>query len=194
MYSLKPTLDNFKVNIPRKFLFQNVIDTFTPLIMGDVKSPFVDIYDYLEESIKNFTMPSKNFEPTSILSPTMVDDRNNLVNSINFQRSNISIKDIIDTTFDLTFRLNDGYLNYFLMDYQFIEAFKHTTKDIYLHDFVVEIFKKDGVKLFELVYKKVIYNGITGFELGYDNTESEIVVFTCTFTHNGYEIKLPKLI
>lgn len=183
--SLSPTLDNFRVVIPRSFILKHVAETFEPLIK-EVRSPFDNIYDYLEESIKNFEIPSKSFEPAQFRSPTFENGQMAITHANTNQRSNDSLIDLIDSTFNITFRLNDGFLNFFILDYNFFEIYRHNK--IYCDDFVVEIYRNDGVKMFDMVYKKPIYTGITGLEFGYDNTVSELTAFTCNFSHNGYRI------
>lgn len=185
MISLKPTLDNFRVVLPRDFFYQEVIENFEPFI----KLPFDNLYDYIEESIKTFEVPSFNFNPIEYRGNVYSESHNVNIQTDISQRAGESEIDLIDKKFTITFRFNSGYLNWVIMLFQYYRYYTHSQDKHYFGTFLLELYTPQGLLIAGIEFSNVIFTGVSGFELDYSNTTSATDSFTCSFTFNNFAIK-----
>lgn len=165
--------------------------------------------DYLNESIKTITFPGftdliQTQRQTSTNTGIQVkENTGNLNNSlgklgrINREStsevpyySSMNPLDKIDKTFAITFRLNQGLYNYFIL----LETIYHRyLRDInYQNDKIIDIklqiLSESGKVGTDITFENCVIDGLEGLEFSYDKVERSSDVFQCNFKFMNLKI------
>ena len=206
MLSLTPRYDLFRILLPPEFIPQDIKKKYNPLINSD---PMVitNCIDYLNESIKTITFPGftdliQTQRQTSTNTGIVVKE-NSLNNGLGtlgrINRESVSEVpyyssmnplDKIDKTFAITFRLNQGLYNYFIL----LETIYHRyLRDInYQNDKILDIklqiLSESGRVSTEITFENCVIDGLEGLEFSYDKVERSSDAFQCNFKFMNLKI------
>ena len=194
--SLSPRYDLIKFNLPKTFLPQKVEEKYTAMLNKDVVTMNTAI-DYLNESIQAITIPG--------ISDLTIQQQQHGSNGIqtmdigNKKRINVETSheinyltttnplESIEKEFKVTFRTNQGLLNYFML---YETAFHYSCKEF---DWdcepvmYVEFMNEDGTVISRLKFIDVFMNGMDGLEFNYTKIDRESNTFDVTFKFNNID-------
>ena len=192
--SLSPRYDLMRFHLPKSFLPPEIEEKYTNLLNKDAYTMTTAI-DYLNESIQGVTMPG-----ISELTITQQQHGSNGV-SKNGRKLNVEPShDItyltagnplekIDKEFTVTFRANQGLLNYFML---YETAFWYACRE-YSWDcepvMFIELMNEDGTVISTVKYIDVHIDGIEGLEFNYSKVEREANTFNVTFKFNNIDFE-----
>lgn len=197
MLSLSPRYDLFKFSFPKDFLPQEIIEKYDNILSKNA-GVITNSIDYLNESIQGVNIPG-----ISDILTTQVQHGSNPIervkNRINVEPSHeITYKSStnplsnIDTEFKVTFRMNQGLYNYFML-YETI--FHHICKHINKESepvLYVEILDDEGVSIAKVKFIDVHINGIDGLEFNYNKIERDSGTFDVSFKFNNIDFDFNK--
>lgn len=197
MLSLSPRYDLFKFSFPKDFLPQEIIEKYDNILSKNA-GVITNSIDYLNESIQGVNIPG-----ISDILTTQVQHGSNPIervkNKINVEPSHeIAYKSStnplsnIDTEFKVTFRMNQGLYNYFML-YETI--FHHICKHINKESepvLYVEILDDEGVSIAKVKFIDVHINGIDGLEFNYNKIERDSGTFDVSFKFNNIDFDFNK--
>lgn len=197
MLSLSPRYDLFKFNFPKDFLPEEIMTKYNKILSKNA-GVIINAIDYLNESIQGVNIPG-----ISDILTTQVQHSSNPIerskNRINVEPSHeITYKSStnplsnIDTEFKVTFRLNQGLYNYFML-YETI--FHHICKHIDKESepvLYVEILDDEGVSIAKVKFIDVHINGIDGLEFNYNKIERDSGTFDVSFKFNNIDFDFNK--
>lgn len=194
--SLSPRYDLIKFNLPKTFLPQEVEEKYTAMLNKDVV-PMNTAIDYLNESIQAITIPG--------ISDLTVQQQQHGSNGIqtmdvgNKKRINVETSheinyltttnplESIEKEFKVTFRTNQGLLNYFML---YETAFHYSCKEFAWECepvMYVEFMNEDGTVISRLKFIDVFMNGMDGLEFNYTKIDRESNTFDVTFKFNNID-------
>ena len=194
--SLSPRYDLIKFNLPKTFLPQEVEEKYTAMLNKDVV-PMNTAIDYLNESIQAITIPG--------ISDLTVQQQQHGSNGIqtmdvgNKKRINVETSheinyltttnplESIEKEFKVTFRTNQGLLNYFML---YETAFHYSCKEFAWECepvMDVEFMNEDGTVISSLKFIDVFMNGMDGLEFNYTKIDRESNTFDVTFKFNNID-------
>lgn len=192
--SLSPRYDLFRFHLPKSFLPPEVEAKYTAILNKDAHTMTTAI-DYLNESIQGVTMPGIND-----LTVTQVQHGSNGINRTS-NRINVEASheityltaenplEKIDKEFKVTFRSNNGLLNYFML---YETAFYYACRE-YTWDcepvMYIELLNEDGTILSRVKYIDVHFNGIEGLDFNYSKINRESNTFDITFKFNNIDFE-----
>lgn len=199
MLSLSPRFDLFRFVLPNDFLPQDIKDRYSGLFKdpGVLVSPI----DYLNESIKGITIPGmsdvnikQNQHSYNTINTNLArrgglgrlniepNHENNYVSPTNPLAS-------ISPEFKVTFRLNQGMYNYFML---YETLFRQISKpDPYRYnDFVIDILSEEGTIIAQVYLYQCLINGIDGLDFSYDKVDRQADTFDVTWVYNNINMKL----
>ena len=194
MLSLSPRYDLFKFAFPKDFLPKNIESKFLEILNknpGVITTPI----DYLNESIQGINIPG--------ISDVNIQQVQHSSNSIsrNSNRFNVEPKtdityttpsnplDKIEKQFKVTFRMNQGLYNYFML-YETI--FYRICKPLdYGPDRVlyIELLNEDGVITSRIIFYDVYIDGIDGLDFNFNKLERDAGTFDVTFKFNNIDFE-----
>jgi hypothetical protein len=201
--SLSPRYDLIRFHIPKSFLPPEIEAKYTAMLNKDANIMNTAI-DYLNESIQGITMPG--------ISDLTIQQQQHSANSIERQdyggvkKINVDTShevnylgtsnplERIDKEFKVTFRTNQGLLNYFML---YETAFYYACKEYEWECepvMYIEMLNEDGTVLSVVKFMDVFMNGMDGLDFNYTKVERESNTFDVTFKFNNidYEYYIDK--
>lgn len=192
--SLSPRYDLFRFHLPKTFLPPEIEAKYTAILNKDAYTMTTAI-DYLNESIQGVTMPGIND-----LTTTQIQHGSNNIkrtsNKTNVEGSHEitylttgNPLEKIDKEFKVTFRSNNGLLNYFML---YETAFYYACRE-YEWDcepvMYIELLNEDGTVLSRVKYIDVHFSGMDGLDFNYSKIERESDTFDITFKFNNIDFE-----
>lgn len=195
MLSLSPRFDLFKFLLPIDFLPESIEGKYRNVLIqnaGVIQSPI----DYLNESIQSISLPG--FSDLNISQNQ--NSRNRVVRSQhNLGRINVEPTheqtyigsenplSKISKEFKVTFRLNQGLYNYFMIYetifYRYLKDIGEQQDEIFMIDLLDETGKiTSRIKLMD-----VFIDGIEGLDFTYSKVDRESNTFDVTFKFNNID-------
>ena len=192
MFSLSPRYDLFKFSLPKDFLPKEVEEKYTKILNRNAAIITTPI-DYLNESIQSITFPGisdlnitqeqhgKN-DGTRALGKINVEPKHD----INYRSSSNPLENIAKE-FKVTFRMNQGLYNYFMIYesifYKFLKTKQYVSEPVFMIDILDETGKiTSRIKLLDL-----LIDGIEGLDFSYSKVEREAGTFDVTFKFNNID-------
>ena len=200
MLSLSPRYDLVRFHLPKTFLPEEVEKKYTEYLNSDNYTVGTAI-DYLNESIQGITMPglsgltitqqqigSNNIvrTNTSVLPKKRINVEP--IHEINHLTSGNPLEKI-DKEFKVTFRINQGFLNYFMM---YETVFHYACREYRLDPedvMYIELLNEDGTILSRVKFIGVYIDGIEGLDFNYTKVEREANTFDVTFKFNNIDFE-----
>ena len=196
MLSLSPRYDLVRFSFPKTFLPKEIEEKYTA-ILNKENATLTTAIDYLNESIQSVTMPG-----ISELTIQQVQHGSNGINT------NLPIKKLnvepahemtyiapgnplekIEKEFKVTFRANQGLINYFMLyETAFYLICKGTGGDcepvLY-----IDLMDEKGTVISRVKYMDVHMDGLEGREFNYTKVERESDTFEVTFKFNNIDFE-----
>lgn len=194
MLSLSPRYDMFQFLLPKDFLPKEIEMKYRDILNktpGVISSPI----DYLNESIKGINLPG--------ITDLIIQQPQHSYNSIRRESNKINVEpkhdinhvstsnplDNIDKEFRITFRMNQGLYNYFML---FETIFYRVCKPLqYPPDpvFEINIMNDKSVVVSKIILTNIYINGIDGLEFDYSKVERDAGDFsiTCRFDNIDFD-------
>ena len=201
MLSLSPRFDLFKFILPLDFLPKEIEGKYYNILnsnAGVIQKPI----DYLNESIQAINIPGM-----SDLILTQQQRESNSIKRINKGLGKINVEPVHEITylessnplsrigkeFKVTFRLNQGLYNYFMMYetifYKYLKPVDNKQEEVFLIDILDETGKiTSRIKLMD-----VFIDGIEGLDFTYSKVERESNTFDVTFKFNNIDFEFIEL-
>lgn len=195
MLSLSPRHDLFRFAFPRDFLPTEISERYG-IIINKEPGVLVSAIDYLNESIQGINIPGisdVNITQTqhSSNSISRTDKKLNVEPSVNIiHTSTANPLDKINREFVVTFRLNQGLYNYFMM---YETLFYYICKPILKEEepvLYVEILDESGVIRSRIKFIDVHMDGIDGLEFNFNKVQRDADTFSVTFKFNNIDFEL----
>ena len=196
--SLSPRYDLMRFHLPKDFIPKAVEEKYSNYINSDSYT-IRSVIDYLNESIQGITMPG-----ISELTVTQQQHGTNGITRIDHglkKRINVETNheityfgtknplENIEKEFKVTFRANQGLLNYFIL---YETAFHYACRE-YCRDcesvMYIEILSEDGTVIAKVKFIDVYMDGIEGLDFNYSKIEREANTFDVTFKFNNIDFE-----
>lgn len=194
MLSLSPRYDLFKFSFPKDFLPIEIEEKYSKIIrnnQGVITTPI----DYLNESIQGINFPG--------ISDVIVLQAQHGSNDIQRRlgRMNVEPKadmiyqtpanplDKIERSFKVTFRMNQGLYNYFMLYetlfHQICKPIDRGHQPIYY----IEILNETGEVVSKVIFKDVLMDSIDGLEFNYNKLERDSGTFDVNFKFSNIDFE-----
>ena len=194
MLSLSPRYDLFRFHLPKTFLPPEIEAKYTAILNKDAYTMTTAI-DYLNESIQGVSMPGIN-DLTTVQTQHGSNNITRTSNKLNVEAAHeityLTVEnplEKIDKEFKVTFRANNGLLNYFML---YETAFWYACRE-YTWDcepvMYIELLNEDGTVISRVKYIDVHFNGIEGLDFNYSKIERETNTFDITFKFNNIDFE-----
>jgi len=170
--------NNFRFEFPRNFFEDNITKEYEYIIKR-LPCPYKTIRDYVNASIQEVTFPSVSLpkvEQQSLHNPEIPWKG----------KGNLELN--IDKEITVTFKLYEGFVNYWIMFEHLDHFYKYTTRKQFLPDMFLMFLDNTGYELFTIKFGRIIYNGISDLSLSFATNVPEFNTFTCDFTYTSFNL------
>jgi len=193
MLSLTPRFDLFEFRFPKDFFPQEVYDKYYRLI-NENQAVIFDPVNLVNESIQGITIPGINdiVEPQPQTSTNSIKRDSRHINREpkhdNFYDGPSNPLDLMDKDFTVTFRQNQGLLNYFIM---YETLFHHLCKPILYNKgndvWTIRILNEQGRVYSNIMLYQPRIMGIDGLDFSYSKSERTSESFNVKFSFNNLD-------
>ena len=195
MLSLTPRYDLFRFSFPKDFLPEAVEKKYSSIINKNPGVLYTPI-DYLNESIQGVNFPG--------ISDILVQQTQHGSNSIIRKHGRINVEpnhnmiyqtpanplDKIEMSFKVTFRMNHGLYNYFMIYetifHQLCKPNEHGHQPLYK----IELMNEDGTVNSIITFQDVLIDGIDGLDFNYNKIERDSGTFDVTFKFANIDFEI----
>lgn len=186
MLSLSPRYDLFRFSLPKDFLPEEIEAKYSRIIKSN-QAVITTPIDYLNESIQGVSFPSIS-DVIVMQGQRGSNDISRRFGKTNFEpkadmiyQSPANLLDKIDRSFKVTFRINQGLYNYFMvyetLFHQICKPIDRGHQTVYY----IELLNEVGEITSRVVFKDVLMDGIDGLEFNFNKIDREAGTFDVTF-------------
>lgn len=171
---------NFYFVFPKGFFPDSVTEKYLPYLKR-TPSPYETIAQMMNSSLQAVSLPqlqSGTAEQTRYLGKKQR------------YKSSVPIQDLFSQDFTVTFKLLDGYINYFVMLDTLLWYLDFKNPAQYSYDLVVRLTDNNGNIVTSISLKNTILTTISELSISYTSNSPEIQTFTLSFSCNFIEILL----
>lgn len=197
MLSLSPRYDLVRFYLPKTFLPKEIEEKYTAILNRE-NATIVTAIDYLNESIQSITMPG-----ISELTVQQVQHGSNNINTSIPNKRKLNVEpshemnyitpgnplEKIEKEFKVTFRANQGLINYFML---YETAFHYVCKGTYADCepvMYIDLMDEKGTVISRVKYMDIHMDGLEGREFNYTKVERESDTFEVTFKFNNIDFE-----
>jgi hypothetical protein len=134
----------------------------------------------------NSTIQSVGFPGMSI---DLVSQTKNLGKQINYQ-SATPVQDLFTRDFDVTFRIGDGFVNYFIMLETVLDKLAFQNDTLFIPILPLRILDNEGNVVTSVIFKEVNITSVSQLNLNYTQNAPQVYTFSVGFKCNFLEIEL----
>lgn len=184
--------NQFKFFFPKDFLYKSVEKKYEQHLI-EMAVPYKSVIDFLNSTIKSITFPGITGNST-----VKQMQAGKVVN----YRQGLKFSQVVNRNFNVSFRLVDAYLNYWLMYEQLMKYTNYEAEDTtqvldvplidneFFPDFEVEYLTTDGEVSILQRLRQIVFTGISDLTPSYTDTSNSAREFTCNFSFNFLELQV----
>lgn len=180
MAILNARSNSFYFNFPKGFFPQSVENRWIDYLKKQ-PTPYDTITSYMNSSIQSVGFPT--------LSTSLVSQTKNLGKQINYQ-SATPVQDLFSRDFDVSFRIGQGFTNYFIMLETVLDKLAFQNDDLFTPVLPLRILDNEGGVVVSVIFKEVNLTGINGISLNYTQNAPAANIFTVGFKCNYMELEM----
>lgn len=194
MLSLSPRYDLFRFSFPKDFIPKDIEKKYNELLTrnaGVITTPI----DYLNESIKGISIPGIS-DILILQQQHSYNDGIKGLGKINVEpkreqiyQSTSNPLDKINPDIKVTFRMNQGLYNYFML-YEIV--FYQICKPInngHIPVLYVDLLNEDGISTARIKFFNVLIDGIDGLDFSYDKVERDSGTFDLSLKFSNIDFE-----
>lgn len=188
MFSNNPRKDLFEIILPDSFFIEDVTHKYDQIIKQR-RYPLDDMKSVLYESIQSFNTPDFGYQ----LIEQQTHDGNSNVGQTNQIAPKTSAQQVTEKTFSVSFRMVDGYLNYFYLLELFFTRFQFGENAKLRGQFgnlMLKLKRPDGDMMYIVNYQKCSLIGVPSLDLAYNSPTRDFLEFSCTFGFSEFSTSL----
>ncbi len=170
--------NNFIVRFNKGFFYPSIVDKYETYIKR-LPIPYETIHDYMTAGIQAMTFPALTAEPVEQI---LYEDNYTSKGGLRLER-------YLDRQFNISFKLYEGYINYWVMFDMFRAFYDLDNKDAFLPDVTLSFLDQTGFEFVAVEFHQVIMTNISELELDYSSNTAEFKTFNMNFKYNYINIK-----
>ena len=167
----------FDFRFPKGFFFPQIEEKYRAYVRA-LPLPIDNVSDFVNHTIQSFTMPSISVPSTEqFLSARKTIWRGHLPQHL-----------LTNQRFSVTFKLTEGYINYFIL-YDQLRLFLEFDNEIeYLPTCRLRLLDYGGREFVAIKLQQITMSNLSTLELSYTSALPQQSSFTCEFTFNIFEL------
>lgn len=169
--------NNFIVRFNRGFFYPSIVERYETYLKR-LPIPYENLHDYMTASIQACTFPALTAETVEQI---LYEDNYTSKGGLRLER-------YLSRDFSLTFKLYEGYINYWVMFDMFRAFYDLDNKEKFLPDVTISFLDQTGFEFIAVELHQVLMTSISELELNYSSNTAEFKNFTMNFKYNIIKI------
>ena len=170
--------NNFIVRFNKGFFYDSIVSKYETYIKR-LPIPYENLHDYMTAGIQAMTFPALTAEPVEQI---LYEDNYTSKGGLRLER-------YLDREFNITFKLYEGYINYWVMFDMFRAFYDLDNKEAFLPDVTLSFLDQTGFEFVAVEFHQVLMTNISELELNYSSNTAEFKTFNMNFKYNYIKIK-----
>jgi hypothetical protein len=172
--------NNFYFVFPKGFFPEAVTSKYLPYLKRQPVA-YDSIPQMMNSTIQSITVPS--------IQMGTVEQTRYLGKKVRY-KSSVPVQDLFSSDFSVTFKMLDGFLNYFVMMDTLLYFLNFKNADVHTMDLAVRLLDNDGNIITTIGFKDTILKSLGELQLNYTSNSPENQTFSLGFTCNFIDIVL----
>jgi len=169
--------NNFIVRFNRGFFYPSIVERYETYLKR-LPIPYENLHDCMTASIQACTFPALTAETVEQI---LYEDNYTSKGGLRLER-------YLSRDFSLTFKLYEGYINYWVMFDMFRAFYDLDNKEKFLPDVTISFLDQTGFEFIAVELHQVLMTSISELELNYSSNTAEFKNFTMNFKYNIIKI------
>jgi len=138
-------------------------------------TPYDTLTSYMNSTIQSVTFPSMSID--------QVEQVRTLGKKINYQ-SATPVQDLFNREFQITFRIAEGFINYFIMLETVLEYLNFKNPGVYIQNLPLRTLDNEGNIISTVMFKEVTLTSFSELSLNYTQNSPTVYTFVAGFKCN----------
>ena len=168
--------NQFRFNFPKAFVPTDVANRYDPYlnsVPGNMVKRSIDLLNY---SIQSINFPAAEFDPVAQRDKPGIQRQ---------YRASLPKQELFAKTLEVTFKLFDGFINYWMLFDTFDYYYSPLYKGPYIPEGMrLQLYDGNGNVIVSAEMRRVIFQSIGSLDLSYSENSPDAKTFTCTFVYN----------
>lgn len=173
--------NGFIFNFPKGFIIKEVVEKYEKYI-NRLPIPYDTVDTFINSTIQQVNFPTlRQIDTTEQIRPGGFKQS---------YKSSTTLQNLIQREFSVTFKLGEGFINYWILYENMVKFLDFQNPDVYLPDFRLLLLDNDGVVMASVVLQQIMYTSLSEIQLNYASTTPQFSTFTVGFKCNNVDVKL----
>jgi hypothetical protein len=177
---LNSRASNFYFVFPKGFFPASVVEKYTPYIK-QAQTPYDTLTQFMNSTIQSINFPGMALSQSS--------QTKYLGKKVSYKGST-PVQDMFNQEFTVTFRMGDGFINYWIMLDTVLHFENFLNSQVYIEDLPLRFLDNQGNILVTNTFKQIIMTSISEVQLNYTQNNPQVSTFSVGFKSNFMDIKL----
>jgi len=175
---LNQQLHNYLLLFPKTFFSEETKQQFS-YYQKYMRLPYTTIDDFINSTIQNVNFPGWNLKTV---------EQHRMYGALQKFKDATPVKDLIEKTISIEFKLVDGFLNYFMLYDNAIKYLDFKNESLYFDDFKILLLNNENYLISYINLYKVIMKKMTNLRMGYPKMGRNNTTFTVEFEYNDWDL------
>jgi hypothetical protein len=176
---LNPRSNLFNFQFTKDFMTDEIRDKYFDYLNKVKGFPIKEPLDFINYSIQGITLPGLNSDLT---------EQSTMYGRKKTHRNSIHPEELKSKEMTVTFRMFDGFANYWMMFDLMEHYYSYQTSQRYIPDQRVQILDGDGFVITEIELKRILYTSISDLSLNFSANVPEFTTFDITLIYNDFNL------
>jgi hypothetical protein len=170
--------NNFIVTFNQGFFYPSITQKYETYLKR-LPIPYQNLHDYMTAGVQACSFPALSAEPVEQI---LYEDNYTSKGGFRLDR-------YLTREFNLTFKLYEGYINYWVMYDMFKEFYNLDNKEPFLSDVTITFLDQTGFEFMAVEMHQIIMLSISELELNYSSNTADFKTFNMNFKYNYMKTK-----
>lgn len=173
--------NQFQIGFPRNFFYPEVKEKWESVI-SKLNLPYDTIEDFMNSCIQSMTFP-----PIQIPSPKQQEGQYEI-----YWRTGKELEVLTDKTINLTFKLTESYISYWILYDQIAKFLEYGDKLPWWPHMYLSFIDNAGFEMVKFEIKQIIPISLSELNLSYAQALTNFNTFTLSLKYNRFDLKVNK--
>jgi hypothetical protein len=170
--------NNFIVTFNQGWFYPDIVRRYETYIKR-LPVPYQNLHDYMTASVQAMSFPALSAEPVE---QVLYEDNYTSKGGLRLER-------YLDRKINLTFKLYEGYINYWVMFDTFRAFYDLDNKEAFMPDLSVTFLDQTGFEFITVQFHQIVILNISEVELNYSSNTAEFKTFNMSLNYNYIKIQ-----
>lgn len=171
--------NSFLFLFPPTFFTDNVVNDFHKYINSYIM-PYQSVHEFMASTIQSIEIPGLSMDPVQ---------QTRFRGQKQEYKNAKPIKELFNRQFTISFKIVDGYLNYFLFIKNALEYYDFDNDSEYFDPMILGILTNEGHIVYSLEFKKPYLMDWSSARFSFSSITPQFQTFDVTFGYNIFDMK-----